>query len=88
MNKKLEKVFQMAELNLTPRRTCIYHRVKIMVNMFEAMKDGFEPEEAHRILEVLDTISSQMYTTYDLHALPHYNDISNRCRKLLDGNTI
>jgi len=83
MNTKLNQVFQSATLNLTPRRTSIFHRVQIMVRLFEAMKEPFTPEEAKNILDLLDTISSQMYTTYDLHALPHFNEISNKCNEML-----
>ena len=78
---RLTDVLRAAKLNLTPRRTCIYHRTSIMIRLFEAMPKELTCSEARDILRVIDMIAAQTHTTYDLHEMPHFKELSKRCHE-------
>ena len=79
MEEQLSDVFRAATLNLSPRRTSIYHRTSIMLRLFKTMPEQLTHDEARSMLRILDKISSQMHTVYDLHELPYYKELSERC---------
>lgn len=81
---RLTDVLHAARLNLTPRRTSIYQRTSIMVRLFEAMPKRLTSNEARSVLEVIDMVAFQSHTTYDLHEMPHFKEISKRCHEKIE----